>query len=855
MTSTILSNKGFCVTKKEFGVLFKWTLRRNRSLMIVYSIILAVIGPVLNLYAMTVSGGQSAKSEFAAATLMIFVALAALFTLISAVKTFSFLHNKRSVDMFGSLPCNRVTMFLSHLLGGIASVSVPYLAAAIVTMGISAHDLESIKFCISGVMFTLIMIIASYTFTALMAYCCGTVVDTLIVTFAVNIIWVAAVALYYGFLSELIPGGSFETIITTPILAGFAPYAFGYMGMYAHYTESVSIYLLTLIWFVLYTALVFFAAVILANSRKAESSQNGFAVSWLPMFIKAGASVIGGALFGFIFASTSENGFANMFTYAFWYILIGAVAFFVLHIIFARGLKGNYLKSAIVYGCTTVAALSLVFAMCFGLGLDKYVPNANSVKSVSIGYDDVQYSDPETVKLITEIHKVIVEGVREENGYPYYFGSYYTDDYIYDYEYAQNSIKTEERTDVYLAEDQAEKYPYVNAFNFMFEYKMKTGIAVIRDYYISAYNNHYDLEKLNDLCMQFMSSDEYKKKDVSYIFDENERKEYGELLSVSAAHYSNYEADSYSYNYDANASLPTDEKFMKGLYEALQKDILADKKYVSSDYVRSSFNRILGKEYTVISICTEAPYEPGYIYEQQPSIEVCSVIVKNSYANTKKYLNDNNITLNDILYSYGTGYDEYSESIANDLTNFAGTGRYMYLDDLVNCLYYIWADDACEQLDVDVYSWYDYEDDLIDGVNNEARRIYDKIQKDNGYDGIIDIYCPTNDEIQEMLVNIQLYVYEYIARQNGKSIASDIDVSSDVTDNDKQSDTDTDSKSDTDKTSSNDSSKTSDNASSNENSKSSDSNSKNNASQDKQTDSSAKTESKDELTSEKSVAA
>lgn len=850
MTSTTLLNKGFCVTKKEFGVLFKWALKRNRSLVIVHSIILAVIGPVLNLFFVTVNSSVT-DSGMAEGTLAVFVALAALFTLISAVKTFSFLHNKRSVDMFGSLPCNRVTMFLSHLLGGIVSVSVPYLVAAIVTMGISARYMDSIKFCMSSIMFTLIMIIASYTFTALMAYCCGTVVDTLIVTFAVNIIWVAAVALYYGFLSELIPGGSFETITTTPILAAFAPYTFGYMGMYAYFTDSVAIYLLTLIWFVLYIALVFVAAVILANRRKAESSQNGFAVSWLPMFIKAGASVIAGALFGYIFAATSNSGFANMFTYTFWYILIGAVAFFVLHIIFARGLKGNYLKSAVVYVCTTVAAVSLVFAMCFGLGIDTYVPNANSVRSVSIGYDDKQYSDPESIKLVTEMHKVIVEGIREENGYPYYFGSYYTDDY--DYDYTQNSTETVERTDVYLEEDLRMKYPYLNAFNFAFEYKMKVGTSVIRDYYVSPYDNNYDLEKLNELCKQFMSNEEYKKKDVSYIFDENERKKYGAILSVSAEHYSNYETD--SYNYDANAFLPTDEKFMKGLYEALQKDILADKQYISSDDVRSSFSRILGKEYTIITILTEAPFEPGYIYEQQPSLEVCSVIVKNSYTNTKKYFNDNKIQLNDILYSYGTGYDEYSESIVRDLTDFAGTGRYIYLDNIVNCLYYIWAEDACNQLEVDEYSWYDYEDDLINGVYDEARRIYDKMQKDNGCDGITDIYCPTNDEIQEMILNIQIYVYEYIARQNGKSILSDTDISSDGVDTDKQSDTDAGNQSDTDNTSSNESSKKSDNTSSNESSKPSDDNSKNNASQDKQTDSSAKTESKNELASEKSVAA
>lgn len=815
MTSTTLSSKGFSVSKKEFGVLFKWALKRNRSLIIVHSIILAVIGPVLNLYFASLD--LDIVDEYGMVSLGIFVASAALFTLISAVKTFSFLHNKRSVDLYGAMPCNRVTLFLSHLLAGITSVAVPYIAAAALVMGISARSSEAIAFGLSTILFTVVMIAASYTFTALMAYCCGTVVDTLIVTFAVNIIWVAAVALFYGFLADMIPGAVFDAVISTPILVAFAPYAFGYMGIYAYFTDSALMYIGTLVWFIFYTALVFFAAAVLANRRKAESSQNGFAVKWLPMFIKAGASVIAGALFGYIFAATSDNGFGNMFTYCFWYIVIGAVAFFILHVIFSRGLKGKYLKSIVVYAATTAAALVLVFSMCFGMGVDTYVPNPNSVRSVTIDYSGMEYTDPETIRLATEIHKTITEGVRDAYEYPYYFGeSNYDTEAVEDY---TNGVYSDDEYaddyDPYSANDPQQSYPYLNHLYFRFKYKMNNGTTVNRDYGVSAYDDDYDREKLNDLCKQLMNTDEYKRKDNPYIFDEKEREKYGEVKTVSLSHYSL--SDIYLYNYDANASLPTDEKFLNGLYLALQKDIAADKNYADSiDY----FYKELGEEYLVLDIEAVAlkKGEQMYAYDDTETWNVCSAVVKTSYSNTMKYISDYGIVLED-TYVYSDSYvDTYDDYIAYDFNDFIETGRYSSLYNVVQVCYTYWAESACEQLDVESYDWYDYEGELSDAVDAKSLELYSKMQKDHNANGEEHIYCPTYEEAQELLVSLEVYVYSFVAGKNGMTYdpingndsSSDTDTLSDT---DKSGGTDSDKSTDTDKTASSESSKSSDNSS------------------------------------------
>ena len=859
MTSTTLSSKGYCVTQKEFGVLFKWALKRNRVLMIVHTIILAVIGPVFNLYCASISGRNS--DEVGAVSLMLFVSLAALFTFISAIKTFSFLHNKRSVDLYGAMPCNRITMFLSHLTAGITSVTVPYVVASVITIGISARLSDAITFGLNSILFTVLMIIASYTFTALMAYCCGTVVDTIIVTFAVNVIWVSAIALYYAFLSELIPGASFDSIITTPILSAFAPYTFGYMGVYAHYTDSALMYVGTLIWFIFYTVLVFVATVILANKRKAESSQNGFAVKWLPMFIKAGASVISGALIGYIFAELSSSGMGNMFIYCFWYVLIGAVAFFVLHIIFARGLKGNYLKSIIVYLAATFASIMLVFAMCFGMGIDTYVPNPNSVKSVIIDYGDISYTDPESIRLVTEIHEVIVEGIRNNYDYPYYFGYYFPDDFTDEYydTYEESTVLADTYTsdeDKLINLDDSYKYSYINGFDFSFSYKMKNGTKVVRSYYISSYDTEYDRDKLNELCKQFISTDEYKKKNAEFLFDENKRNEYGAIESVSINHYSL--SDTYdSYNYDANATLPTDEKFLNGLYAALQKDILADKNYIPKSYYDLRFYNELGKGYSKLEVQAYSKAKNKESTQNQVTFSaptVLSVIVKDSYTNTKKYLNDNNIVFSDI-YSYNGIYNsmfggdyEYSSDYFNwimeDYNSFIKTGEYSYLYDVVGSCYDLWANSACVQLGEDDYYWYEFYDELEEAVRTKTSELYNQMQKENGCDGTQDdVYCPTGDEAQELISQIESYVYNFIAQKLGKELP-DTDISSDT---DKGSGTDSDKLPDTDTSESK--------TVSDGNTNSSNSGSKSDSTSSKSDNSSSKAESKLESVSENGIAA
>lgn len=820
--TTFLNNKIGGVTRRELGVLYRWALKRNRAVITVYSIFLAVCGPLFNMYILAQTDG--ADDEVGIVSLGVYVSLAALFTLISAIKSFSFLHNKRSVDMYGALPCNRTTLFVSHFLAGITAIGVPYLIAAIVTMGISVRSVEAIKFCTVTVLSTLLMILAAYIFTTLMAYCCGTVADTVISTIAVNGIWMAAVACYFGFMGALIPGVTFDSIINTPLLTAFAPYGFGYMGMYSYATGyfddsfDIAFFVSFIIWSLIFIAITGFATLLLANRRKAESSQNGFAVRWLPMAVKAGASVIAGALLGIIFAEISDNGFGNMFAYVFWYIVGSAIAFIVLHIVFARGIKKGLKKSAIVYSVTSVASIVLVFCMCYGMGIDTHVPYPSNVKSVAVGnYQEYVFKEPENIETVTEIHKVITEGIRNENGYPYYFGH---EDIVYDLVYETNSTETNS-AETYV--DPQKKYPFVNYFSYKFNYNMKFGFDMNREYYIySGQYNYYDIEKLNELTAKLISSEEYKRMANPYLFDEefrSEKAETEEITDIQMSYYT-YSPLSESYSQDGYEVLRTDENFLNGLYEALQKDILADTEYVPS--VSSNFSDIIGDKYMEIEFTCKVDTQKLYGYtSSQANYNYYGFTVKSDYKNTLDYLSKyefeyvpgvNYYNNYDNYYGnyYGDyepkyNYDYYNDTeIYNAIDNYSWSGmRSDWFAAVSSCLEPM-AKIACSENETDYDTWYnDYYSDFSSKIYTEADKLYKELLLEHGAQED-DIYCPYVDEIFEMVDELTDFAVDYVKNCETDTDTSDTessDTDSSAAGNASADNSDTDSSSKTSSTS------------------------------------------------------
>ena len=615
MTSTISLNK-------DFKTMFKWAFKRNTSIMIIYSVLLCL--PILlNIYLKSINSFYSGDTNFNdSMTLSLITAyglLAALFVYFSALKTFSFLHNKRTVDMFGAMPTKKSTIFASHLLAGISITTLPFIVASVITIALNqpfTNGSNNFNLCLYIILTTILMIIASYTFTALISYCCGTTSDAAISTLGINGIWIGIVILCTGIISDVIPGETFDMSI--PLVMFFSPYSFAVSDLCYYMTGNTLSITISIIWQILFTVGIFFLTLLVVKKRKAEVSQNGFAFGWFPLVIEAGLSVVCGGFIGYIAAYSANSGYNNMLVFVLWYLIIGLATFFILHLIFTRGRQRKLLRALIVFGSTSAAVTVLLYSVSFGLGIDTYVPNPNTLTYAN--FDGIDYKEPENIKTVTEIQKTIIDNLHDKYKYPYYIGF-------------QNNK--------YIEED-ASKYPYIFSCYGQFMYMSNYGLPITR--YYSDFGYLADSET-NNLLRKLYSSEEYKKYYYSDIWDENARKNIVEKdLNIS---YESFDESSQSYITIGLADPPNKslDDFLDGLYDAYIKDVKADNSFILSNI--GFAHSIVGNKYIDISIYytkkeknTDPNLNDSYYMREYSE----SLIVKSSYKNTIEYLSKSGIS-------------------------------------------------------------------------------------------------------------------------------------------------------------------------------------------------------------------
>ena len=626
MTSTISS------TNKNFAKLYKWAFGRNRALMIVFAVLMTV-GIAIDIQSLiTIShsetvGYTNSMGILGYGSILVAQLGAVCFSIISAIHTFNFLHNKRSTDMFGAVPATRSTLYFSHLLGGITAVSIPFTAGSFIVMALTCRTTQYFITELGFILMGIVTIAAVYSFTALIAYCCGTSLDSTIITIGANGIYMGVIAIFTAVAYSMIPGlssiGS-SLLFNTPFITLFAPVGFSvFFDIYCTMGQTTAMWT-TVIWSVLFTAGMILLGNHAAKTRKMETAQNEFNIKWLPTVIKAGISVLAGSFAGITAISGQSSGFSNMFIFSFWYIITGFAAFIILHLIFSRGTKEKLLPSLLAYAGTTAVALGLLFAMTTGMGIDTYIPAESNINSITFQSDEMEYKDPENIKTIMELHKLMMEGTLEDTSHPYYIGIYYN----------SNSM--------YYGTDYETKYPLTFHTSFNFKYNKKFGFTTEREYYAyfgRSSTPKYDYEKIEELLKKLYNSDEFKKLSNPELWKAESIKRNGELPVSADINIMVYSEQAERYSHRGNIGLKTDETFLDGLVDALKKDILADKEYYKHKiaagiyYYDYSNNVYIGDRYYYLNI--------GYRNDLNNISEMILVQVSETYTNTLNYLRNN----------------------------------------------------------------------------------------------------------------------------------------------------------------------------------------------------------------------
>lgn len=385
--------------------LFKWELKSCSGTLVVYTILAAVFTTVI--LTLTLLSGTTAVEESDASyvyfplasvslftnpgiitdrtgenftsakafqfgsTNMIFL-LTIIFTIIYTIRVFSYMHNKRKTDLYGSLPIGRMTMYFTKCVTALIFTIVPALVFIGIICIISIClgqpiTNETLMLCIKLLLGSLACI-SSY---GVLAVCCGTTINTVLMFIATCIAYPVSMA----FVSSIIKS-FFLGLYSDFLDKGFVRNALNPLA--AYFGENI-------IYWLIFTVICFAAGGLLVRKRKFECAQSKFAI-YLPChIIKILISFFMGAFLGTLFGSLNVLNY-GYFGFLFGFVLGSVSAFVICHLIFYKGFE-KLLITSISLGVLIVTVAGLMaFCNIDPFGYNYFVPKIDDVQSA--GYID-----------------------------------------------------------------------------------------------------------------------------------------------------------------------------------------------------------------------------------------------------------------------------------------------------------------------------------------------------------------------------------------------------------------------------------------------------------------------------------
>lgn len=367
----------------------------------------------------------------------------------------SYLHSKRAVDVYHSLPVTRDSLMAANFCVGFVTIMLPAFINYLATIGVGALKAATTIYTfnplplITDFGIWAIIVLAILGVISFVSVQVGSVFDNFV--FAGELILAPAAVLFLAvwILDMFLLGFSVQNInmenltLYSPISLIIARYAMGDSNNYHPFIRNSNIALV--IWLGI-ALLLFSCAVLIYRKRKSELAEKNISASPIAQVGKLIAVYLGGILIGVMFYAL----FSADETYLFplWSLLGAALVYVLSEVILLRGFKG--LSKSLVPGVVSVALVG-VFAFAAvggGFGYVNKIPTASSVESVTINYrgrygdlrqvvgsskqlanqswwedgeqkasvyydydyyDDVTLTSPEAIALILEYHQAIID--------------------------------------------------------------------------------------------------------------------------------------------------------------------------------------------------------------------------------------------------------------------------------------------------------------------------------------------------------------------------------------------------------------------------------------------------------------
>lgn len=303
----------------------------------------------------------------------------------------SYLHRKKSVDLYHALPIRREKLLLVNFAASLTLIFCPLLLNFLFVL-IAGLGFGFSSFSVPGLLYELLLITASVCGILALCYLtsvlAGTVLD--------NLVYIAAalfglpVTLYtaYAQLDRLLYGFSagglrlFPTLLspaTCPIRSCFIAYSTrGTPGI------SLSPVLIASLCWLLLCPLILWLAARLYRRRPSELAgqtgvQNGFI-----LFYKLLGALFGGVCLSMLFTSVSNV--ERLFISLPAALIGGAISYCLAEVLLARGFKTLRRSLSMVALGALLPTVFLLIAGTGGLGYESRIPQAEDIEAITLDY-------------------------------------------------------------------------------------------------------------------------------------------------------------------------------------------------------------------------------------------------------------------------------------------------------------------------------------------------------------------------------------------------------------------------------------------------------------------------------------
>lgn len=462
----------------------RFLIKQNRRFIILMTVIMLVFNPILVLMLgtlMDISLGLIYTGK------VLNILLALVFSFVVSSIMFSYLNDRSSVDLYHSLPINRSSLHLSVFLASLVVLLIPFTISWFTAIPLQLFLVDpQILATISGYFYVIIPLVAVVTIITYVQVNTGTAFDAMLYAFIVIMLPFFAYLTYFAYGNAILIG--FNAAFNWKFLSYLSPFVAIFNNTINN--EFITNYLfLNQVYWLIVIALIYIITLKIYQSRPSEKTQIPFTNHYFfPIVSINTIIIIQILLYAFFFLITYGMTSINLFSLIL-SVLIADVLYMVLDVLANRSFK-NILKAGLKYLVISifVSLISIPISLTKGFGFITYVPDNIEFVTVSF-YDnlglisetgkkdfyfysqrfpiDYTFDQAEDIKVITDLHRLIVDNYR------------YFDYNEHNFQTNYLTIGQENNLNTF------EELNYNGTTYINFDYQLTSGKAVSRQYQVN----------------------------------------------------------------------------------------------------------------------------------------------------------------------------------------------------------------------------------------------------------------------------------------------------------------------------------------------------------------------------------